>query len=130
MGTREENLKKINEETEKLDDEQLDKVTGGNVYQSLMDERFFMSIGIKMFVDYDPKVDPFSMFGVEVTRYGDDLNEYRIIGADGKPGKKCQRESALGYVLSKVNYPGYNGKWWDVGNTTNFILNNLGHSVV
>ncbi|MBE8949026.1 MAG: hypothetical protein SR3Q1_00275 [Quinella sp. 3Q1] len=29
MATREENLKKINEELEKLDDEELDKVAGG-----------------------------------------------------------------------------------------------------
>ena len=29
MATREENLKKINDELEKLDDEQLDKVAGG-----------------------------------------------------------------------------------------------------
>jgi len=29
MATREENLKKINEELEKLDDEQLEKVAGG-----------------------------------------------------------------------------------------------------
>ena len=29
MATREENLKKINDELEKLDDEQLDNVTGG-----------------------------------------------------------------------------------------------------
>ena len=29
MATREENLKKINEQLEKLDDDELDKVTGG-----------------------------------------------------------------------------------------------------
>ena len=32
MATREENLKKINDELEKLDDEQLDKVAGGSLY--------------------------------------------------------------------------------------------------
>ena len=31
MATREENLKKINEELEKLDDDELDKVVGGAV---------------------------------------------------------------------------------------------------
>ncbi len=30
MATREENLKKINDELEKLDDEELEKVAGGN----------------------------------------------------------------------------------------------------
>ncbi len=32
MATREENLKKINEELEKLDDEQLEQVAGGGGY--------------------------------------------------------------------------------------------------
>ena len=32
MATREENLKKINDELEKLDDEQLEKVAGGGIY--------------------------------------------------------------------------------------------------
>ena len=35
MATREENLKKINEELEKLDDEQLDAVAGGNMWDAL-----------------------------------------------------------------------------------------------
>ena len=32
MATREENLKKINEELEQLSDEELDKVAGGGIY--------------------------------------------------------------------------------------------------
>ncbi|MBR4383659.1 MAG: hypothetical protein IKP64_08885 [Selenomonadaceae bacterium] len=39
MTTREENLKKINEELEKLDDEQLDKVAGGSWGIYLMDKQ-------------------------------------------------------------------------------------------
>ena len=31
MATREENLKKINDELEKLDDEQLEQITGGRI---------------------------------------------------------------------------------------------------
>ena len=34
MATREEKIKKINEELEKLDDEQLDKVAGGTFHDS------------------------------------------------------------------------------------------------
>ena len=43
MATREENLKKINEELEKLDDEELDKIAGGLI--------MYMSVG-------DMKKDP------------------------------------------------------------------------
>ena len=32
MATREENLKKINDELEKLDDEQLEQIAGGSLY--------------------------------------------------------------------------------------------------
>ena len=37
MATREENLKKINEELEKLDDEELEKVAGGFYARSKVD---------------------------------------------------------------------------------------------
>ena len=40
MATREENIKKINDELEKLDDEQLEKVAGGQiVYMSVSDPK-------------------------------------------------------------------------------------------
>jgi len=35
MATREENLKKINEELEKLDDEQLEQIAGGRMMQMI-----------------------------------------------------------------------------------------------
>ena len=38
MATREENLKKINDELEKLDDEQLEKVAGGFYARSKVDD--------------------------------------------------------------------------------------------
>lgn len=47
MATREENLKKINDELEKLDDEQLDKVAGGTF-------RMFETIGM---FDQNPNTD-------------------------------------------------------------------------
>jgi len=37
MATREENLKKINDELEKLDDEQLEKIAGGSARDDLED---------------------------------------------------------------------------------------------
>ena len=44
MATREENLKKINEELEKLDDEQLEKVAGGNILDDLIEKLKHMNI--------------------------------------------------------------------------------------
>ena len=40
MSNREENLKKINDELEKLSDEELEKVSGGTCYESADDSRF------------------------------------------------------------------------------------------
>ncbi len=44
MATREENLKKINEELELMSDEELDKVAGGSPGQTADDSRFFNSL--------------------------------------------------------------------------------------
>ena len=44
MATREENLKKINEELEKLSDEELDEVAGGDCYEMADDSRFLNSL--------------------------------------------------------------------------------------
>ena len=44
MATREENLKKINEELEKLDDEQLEQVAGGNLLDDLREKLKHMNI--------------------------------------------------------------------------------------
>ncbi len=48
MATREENLKKINDELEKLDDEELDKVAGGF---------YFPKFGKRAIDDGNPKTD-------------------------------------------------------------------------
>ena len=45
MAKREENLKKINDELEKLSDEELDKVAGGNHWETSDDSRFLNSLG-------------------------------------------------------------------------------------
>ena len=44
MATREENLKKINLELEKMSDEELDKVAGGNAQEMANDSRFLNSL--------------------------------------------------------------------------------------
>ena len=45
MATREENLKKINDELEKLDDEQLDKIAGGSIHFRPLRPRPHKAIG-------------------------------------------------------------------------------------
>ena len=46
MATREENLKKINEQLEKLSDKELDQVAGGNVEDTAYDSRFLYERGL------------------------------------------------------------------------------------
>ena len=50
MATREENLKKINEELEKLDDEQLEQIAGGQMILSVADSNLAH--------EPDPKMNP------------------------------------------------------------------------
>ena len=45
MATREENLKKINDELEKLDDEQLEKIAGGSIHFRPIRPRHISAIG-------------------------------------------------------------------------------------
>ncbi len=46
MATREENLKKINAELEKLNDEELDKVAGGTIGQTAGDSKILYDYGL------------------------------------------------------------------------------------
>lgn len=46
MANREENLKKINEELEKLTDEQLEQVAGGTIPQTAEDSQFLYKHGL------------------------------------------------------------------------------------
>ena len=54
MATRDENLKKINTELEKLTDEELDQVAGGGFRQTIGDDAFLMEFGYmdKKFREY------------------------------------------------------------------------------
>ena len=58
MATREENLKKINDELEKLDDEQLEKIAGGAMVE-------FEEFSKKIKPPQNPENNPYS-FGVRV----------------------------------------------------------------
>ncbi len=49
MSTREENLKKINDELEQLSDEELDNVAGGTYLESADDAKKFQKLGVKIY---------------------------------------------------------------------------------
>ena len=51
MATREENLKKLNDELEKLDDEQLEQVAGGTIKESFGDGNELYDRGLISFKD-------------------------------------------------------------------------------
>ena len=44
MATREDNIKKINDELEKLSDDELDKVAGGSMYETSLDASFLYGL--------------------------------------------------------------------------------------
>ncbi|MBD3879744.1 MAG: hypothetical protein SR1Q5_08745 [Quinella sp. 1Q5] len=46
MATREENIKKINDELEKLSDEELDKVAGGTICETKDDSQYLYDYGL------------------------------------------------------------------------------------
>jgi len=92
MATREENLKKINDELEQLSDEELDNVAGGTYLESAIDAKKFQEHGIKI---YDNEVigvpileheefvklrDAFNKYGVTIKDKGGLVNgnEYYI----------------------------------------------------
>ena len=59
MATREENIKKINEELEKLSDEELEQVAGGNYDECVTDMNYLRLCGVD--VDCDPHEIGFSL---------------------------------------------------------------------
>lgn len=110
MATREENLKKINDELEQLSDEELDQVAGGTYLESASDAAEFNKIGIKV---YDTEIagvpillhdnfvklrDEFQKFGVTVKDKGGliNSNEYYI------GGKLVTRDEAWKHIRSQV----------------------------
>ena len=92
MVSREENLKKINAEIEKLDDEELENVAGGTYLESANDAKKFQEHGVKI---YDNDIigipvlthnefvklrDAFNKYGVTIKDNGGliNSNEYYI----------------------------------------------------
>ena len=109
MATREENLKKINEELEKLSDEELEGVAGGSASETASDSRFLNSLNgstdrygetrIRL-QDHDYEIrDAWKRLGVDVTIYSGNLltsgsaNTYKI------DGKTVSRVEAINHAM-------------------------------
>ncbi len=87
MATREENLKKINDELEQLSDEELDHVAGGTFAESYSDANQFEKLGVKIFENDIlgvPLLDPagFKNLRSAFTKYGVTLQDDGSIGGD------------------------------------------------
>ena len=110
MATREENLKKINDELEMLSDDELDAVAGGTYLESAGDAKNFKEIGVKVFehdilgvpvLQHEQFVklrEAFNKFGVTVKDNGGiiNANEY-FIG-----GQKVSRDDAWKHINAQV----------------------------
>ena len=123
MATREDNIKKINDELEILSDEQLEHVVGGAWGETQCDEAFFNSLGIRCREIRDVK-NAFAKYGVDFDDSCFGANDYRI------GGQKYPRMAAYGWVLGAMGYPGYNGNWGDCEGTKNFIREHISKDAV
>ena len=111
MATREENLKKINEELEKLSDEELDNVAGGTYLESADDAKKFKEIGINVYeseilgvpvlqgAQFTKLREAFNKFDVTIKDNGGiiNANEYYI------GGNKVSREDAWKHINAQLN---------------------------
>ena len=109
MATREEGIQKINAELEKLTDEQLDQIAGGNTIETSRDSHFLYDHGLMdtWYGDYkvgwqwlsvSPKIDAgWSKAGITCVTKPSKSNQY-FVG-----GKEITRDEAIDIVKSK--YP-------------------------
>ena len=115
MATREENLKKINDELEKLSDEQLEQVAGGNAEETANDSRFLNSLNGST-DRYGPERIAWS-FGVhnaEIEKgwatVGIKAEVYFACGGFGKHnryylnGRQITQEEARQYAMKKTGH--------------------------
>ena len=109
MATREENLKKINEELEKLDDEQLEQIAGGTWAQTAGDTRFLNDLA--GLCDRFGKTAGFFKFG---TVADEACKGWNKIGIQVNPGwysgnayyldgQRISRRQAFEYALKKFD---------------------------
>lgn len=126
MATREENLKKINEELEKLSDEQLDWVSGGTIAETVKDTQFLHALGLldRAYTASEVQSDPFAVqrkidgaihlvmggnhhfYGVGVNTNSANTYELNYI-EENEPTQYYTREGFLNLVCSAAGQPGF-----------------------
>ena len=118
MTNREENLKKLNDELEKLSDKELDQVSGGTCGQTAEDSKFLNSLGgftnryseweIKH-GNHDAEIrDAWAKVGVDATMHGKIFltdNIYKI------NGKVVRRIDAIVYAMGQTHNQMEWGSW-------------------
>ena len=110
----------INNE-EIISDKELDSVSGGNRAQCRVDIGFFQQLGNDM---YDLKIgEAWSKYGVNYT-YSEGGNSYEFSEGNGEI-KNNPQWAAMGHVLSKINYPGFNGNSSDKNYVCQFLKDNF-----
>ena len=108
MATREENLKKINDELEQLSDEELENVAGGTIKEMEEDAERFRSLNIPIYVEkggsgmmeYESLTVSlaveFEKQGVNYRYSSSNPNQYFI------DGKQVSRDEAWKHIYSKL----------------------------
>ena len=104
-----------------LSEEELDQVAGGNTAQDTLDEHFFWILGYD--TDNNSLDELFAQNGVKYNFRSSD-NEYKIKVKGGWANHP--HWAALGYVLSKRGYPGFDGDWTDASYVKPFLDKNFG----
>ena len=125
MATREDNLKKINDELEKLSDEELDQVAGGKAWQMADDSRFLNVLlagkpgqcdrygSWKMYWSngcYIGEIEnAWSHVGIEAhLNSGFIGNKYKIMGTDQSLTQEQARQYAMNYVGRQLKESDWN----------------------
>ena len=95
--------------------EQLESVSGGSWSETKVDTAFLMQLDYSITNTITIK-KAFAENGIDFENYPSPLNnDYSI------KGQKYPHWAALGYVLKKRNYAGFNGNWTDSNYTKSFL---------
>ena len=98
MATREENLKKINAELNKLSDDELDKVAGGCIYYSICKQQ-----QLETFDDCPETVEPFMCPEQPEAFMCPDQPEATIISPPLAPGIKKEKLNPINPTIDNSN---------------------------
>ena len=106
---------------EVLSAEQLDMVAGGSHTQTTLDSGFFKQLGYNM-----DKVSVENAFADNGVKFEDNHGNNGYTFYVGGQWCKHPHFAALGYVLSKRKYPGFNGSWTDSKYVGSFMKKHFG----